>query len=226
MSRDLATLLELTSPQARAQAAQRTVLPVLPELAELLPDGGLLPGTVTEVHDAGLLLALAAGPSASDSNSWAAVVGWPEIGLAAAAGYGLDLRRLLIVDDPGEAWPEIVATLMAAVDLVILQPSTPPPPALASRLTARLRGHRCAVLTMGHWPGSVLRLDVTAREWSGLGDGHGMLQSRRVTVRTSGRGRAATGRTAELLLPDEHGQVALLTGETARMPVGDTARAV
>ncbi|MGW2256230.1 hypothetical protein ACWCXH_39825 [Kitasatospora sp. NPDC001660] len=57
------------------------------------------------------------------------------------------------------------------------------------------------------WPGSALRLEVTHREWTGLGDGWGQLDGRWIEVRSSGRGAAHRGRTARLWLPDAAGGV-------------------
>ncbi|GAA0704927.1 hypothetical protein GCM10010193_69950 [Kitasatospora atroaurantiaca] len=208
----LAGLLELTSPAARAREGAVQTIPVLPELAGLLPDGGLRPGTVTEVSDLGLLAALTA-----ECRGWAAVIGMPELGLGALAGYGMDLQHLMLVDDPGEHWAEVFSALAPVVDLILLTPTTPLTPTLARRLSARLRQHRCAVLTPAHWPGAQLRLEVESHGWTGLGDGFGQLQSRRVAVRTAGRG-GGLGRSAELLLPDEHGTVTALDGAEARQP--------
>jgi hypothetical protein len=204
----LAELLEVTSPRARVARESAQTLPVLPELAGLLPYGGLQRGTVTTVADPGLLLALAAGPSTASSSSYTAIVGLPDIGLAAAASYGIDLHRVLLADEPGEQWPEVLAALLPAVDVALLGVTAPPAPAVASRLGARLRQHGTVLLTPGPWPGAALHLQVEARQWTGLGDGHGQLLSRRVRVRSAGRGLPGVGRSVELLLPDERGHVA------------------
>ncbi|MFE3875337.1 hypothetical protein ACFXPX_13175 [Kitasatospora sp. NPDC059146] len=190
------------------QAAGRGLVPVVPALREVLPDGGLRRGTAVSVagEDAGLLLALAAGVRET-GGGWAAAVGLPELGLAAAEGYGLDLRRLLVADDPGRHWPEVVSVLAGAVELIMLRPDGPVPPKLAARLAAVLRRTGCVLLVAGPWPGAVLRLGVRSGRWFGLGDGHGQLAGRQVEVVAEGRGSAVRGRTARLWLPDEHGAV-------------------
>ncbi len=70
----LAGLREATSPATRAREAPTAVLPVLAPLAGLLPHGGLAKGTITEVTDPSLLLALAAGPATADPHAWTAAV--------------------------------------------------------------------------------------------------------------------------------------------------------
>ncbi|MFJ3219118.1 hypothetical protein ACIPLC_24715 [Kitasatospora sp. NPDC086801] len=188
--------------------AGRGVVPVVPALREVLPDGGLRRGTAVSVAggDTGLLLALAAGVKETEGG-WAAAVGLPDLGLAAAEGYGLDLRRLLVADDPGAHWAEVVSVLAGAVELVMLRPDGPVPPKLAARLAAVLRRSGCVLLVAGPWPGAALRLGVRSGRWFGLGDGYGQLAGRQVEVVAEGRGSAVRGRTARLWLPDEHGAV-------------------
>ncbi|MEV8324446.1 hypothetical protein [Kitasatospora sp. NPDC056731] len=187
---------------------RRGVVPVVPALREVLPDGGLRRGTAVSVAggDTGLLLALAAGVKETEGG-WAAAVGLPDLGLAAAEGYGLDLRRLLVADDPGPHWAEVVSVLAGAVELVMLRPDGPVPPKLATRLAAVLRRSGCVLLVAGPWPGAALRLGVRSGRWFGLGDGYGQLAGRQVEVVAEGRGSAVRGRTARLWLPDEHGAV-------------------
>ncbi|MEV0190866.1 hypothetical protein AB0I39_20300 [Kitasatospora purpeofusca] len=194
-------------PVASSAAPGRGLLPVVPALRGVLPEGGLRRGTAVSVAggDAGLLLALAAGVRETDG--WAAAVGLPDLGLAAAAGYGLDLRRLLVADDPGPHWAEVVSVLAGAVELIMLRPDGPVPPNLAARLAAVLRRSGCVLLVAGPWPGAGLRLGVRSGRWFGLGDGHGQLTGRQVEVVAEGRGSAVRGRAARLWLPDAHGAV-------------------
>ncbi|MFD8318107.1 hypothetical protein [Kitasatospora purpeofusca] len=195
-------------PVASPAAPGRGLLPVVPALRGVLPEGGLRRGTAVSVAggDAGLLLALAAGVRETDGG-WAAAVGLPDLGLAAAAGYGLDLRRLLVADDPGPHWAEVVSVLAGAVELIMLRPDGPVPPNLAARLAAVLRRSGCVLLVAGPWPGAGLRLGVRSGRWFGLGDGHGQLTGRQVEVVAEGRGSAVRGRAARLWLPDAHGAV-------------------
>src|SRR5262245_27117246 len=114
-------------------------LPVLPALGELLP-GGLARGSVVAAGRWGLLcLPLAAG--ASVAGAWCAVAGVPQLGVSAAACVGLDPARMLLVADPGTAWPQVVASLLDGCELVLLRPPGHAPAQVRRRLEAVLR--RC-----------------------------------------------------------------------------------
>jgi hypothetical protein len=208
---------------------------VLPALRELLPRG-LARGTVVAVAEFGLLcLALAAAASAD--GAWCGIAGLPEAGVLAAVGLGLDAGRILLVPDPGPAWPQVTASLLDGCDLVLLRPPGPaggPAPGPAGgpapgpargpaggsvggtvpaqarrRLEATLRRGRGVLLVAGDWPGAQHRLRVVTQRWTGLGDGHGRLRACCAEVTADGRGEAAMARTRWLWLPGEDGGVAL-----------------
>ncbi|MEY9895588.1 hypothetical protein ABIA31_009277 [Catenulispora sp. MAP5-51] len=63
-------------------------------------------------------LALVAGATAG--GTWAGVIGFPNLGIAAASGLGADLSKMLMLDEPSERWLDAVAVLAGAVDLVLL----------------------------------------------------------------------------------------------------------
>jgi hypothetical protein len=208
------------------------VLPVLPALRELLPRGGLTRGSVVTVAGFGLLiLALAAGASAD--GAWCGIAGVPEAGVLAAAALGLDAERTLLVPDPGQAWPQVVASLLDGCELVLLRPPVPSPPGIRGtrgthgareaqirrRLEATLRRGRGVLLVAGDWPGAQVRLRVLTQGWTGLGDGHGRLRACCAQVMADGRGEAAVARTRWLWLPAEDGRVA--AAELADIPVSD-----
>jgi hypothetical protein len=183
------------------------VLPVLPVLRELLPRGGLPRGSVVTVTEFGLLaLALAAGASAA--GAWCGVAGVPEAGVLAAAALGLDTERILLIPDPGQAWAQVVASLLDGCELVLLR--LPPGAQLARvrpRLEATLRRARGVLLVAGEWPGAQVRLRVVTQGWTGLGDGHGRLRACCAQVTADGRGEAALTRTRWLWLPAEDGRI-------------------
>jgi hypothetical protein len=216
----LAEVVQVTRPLTLAR--DRTV-PVVRALQGLVPDGGLVRGSVVGVGgEAGatsLALALAAGPSAA--GSWVAVVGHPDLGLALADEVGVALDRLALVDEPTpEHWAGVVAALIGAVDLVVVAPPRRARAADVRRLAARARERGTVLVqTTAPGPGSArgsvggaglefdLRLQVVASSWQGVGSGHGHLRARRLTVDAGGRRRAARPRRAELWLPDERGQI-------------------
>ena len=201
------------------------LLPVLPALRPLLPEGGLRRGSVVVVGAASLALALAAGPSAAGSWVAAVGVGRPPVGAVAAAGLGLALERFpLVAALPGSGrggWAWVVAALLDAVDVVV---AWPPPHLRATdqrRLVARNRERGSVLLVPAPCPNGVaapswdaadVRLRVVASAWDGVGEGHGRLLARRVEVESGGRGAAARPRRASLWLPGPDGEVAALTG--------------
>jgi hypothetical protein len=187
----------------------RPVLPVAGPLGAVLPRGGLprggvvtVSGGATGVGATSLLFTLLAGCAPAAPGAWTALVGMPGIGLAAAAEFGLDLDRLVLIPDPGPDLLQVVSILVDGVELVVVHP--PPglriPPARIRVLTGRLRQHGAVLLVTGPWPGADLTLTASIGEWAGLGRGHGRLRDRELTVQVGGRGLAARGGRTTLLL--------------------------
>lgn len=131
-------------------------------------------------------------------------MGVPDLGVLAAAAMGVDPQRLLLVDEPGERWPEVVATMLGAIDLVLLRPPVSPSPVHVRRLTAHARRHGAVLVVTGPWEGAQVRLRVASSLWTGLSDGHGHLRGRRVQVVAEGKG---SPRKAWLWLPGPDGTV-------------------
>ena len=226
-------------------------LPVLAELAGLFPGSGLprggtvllgplaAPDTLDSVSGispnapprrapglTSLLLLLLAGTSSR--GYWCAVVGLPELGLAAAVEMGADLDRLILVPRPGSQgrWQSVVTTLLETVDLVCLAPETPVHPADARWLSARARERRSTLVVLdaagppgaargflragpgragralSRWPGPCdLRCAVSESSWSGLELGHGLLSLLHLEAEVGGRGAASRPRRGHLRLP-------------------------
>jgi hypothetical protein len=182
------------------------VLPVLAELSELLPWGGLRRGSAVAVRGStSLLLALLAAATAA--GSWAAVVGLPNLGLVAAAEVGVAVPRLALVPRPGAELAAVVAALLDGVDLVAVAEPGRLDAATVRRLSARARQRGAVLLPLGSWPGADLEIACTSWRWRGLGDGHGHLREREVVVRAHGRGSAARPRVVRLMLPGRGGGV-------------------
>ena len=183
------------------------VLPVRADLRPLLPWPGLRRGSVVAVTagsppapgSTSLLLAVLA--EAIRAGSWGAVVGIPALGAMAAAELGANLERLALVPDPGTEWPTVVAALIDGLDLVAVRPSHPISASLARRLAARVKQRGGVVVSYGPWDGADVTLHPIEQRWQGLGQGHGRLRSRRLSVVSYGRGAAARPRTADLWLP-------------------------
>lgn len=187
-------------PRPRPREGTSPVLPVLPELAALLPAGGLRRGsTVAVTRGSWLLLALLA--AASQEGSWCGVVGWPELGGLAAAEVGVALDRVVAVPEPGTQWLDVTAALLDGADLVIARPPPAAEPRDLRRLTARARERKSVLLAAGDWPAAELRLSIVDSTWAGLERGAGHLMARQLTVRVEGRGAASRPREGQIDLP-------------------------
>jgi hypothetical protein len=191
----------------------KRLLPVADAFAGLLPDPGIRRGSVTVVTGSHALpLAVVAEASRTRLVGRG---GWLEdLGILAAHELGLVLEQLALVSFPGRRWADTVATLLDAVDVVIVQPLAEAAPATRRRLAAR--AHECAavLLPLGSWPEADLRLEIVRSFWFGLEQGHGRLQARQALVRVTGRGAAADTRPAWLWLPDDQGNVRAVQSRT------------
>ena len=169
---------ELQQRVQRMQGAAVTrTLDTLPALASVVQ---LRTGGAYAVDSPSLAMALMAGPSLA--GEWSAVVGVPEFGLEAAAGFGLALERTIVVPAPGEHWLSVTAGLADVVSVVLVKPSSPVTEHQAERLRSRLRQKDAALICWGSWPRCDATVSVLTSSWTGLGQGHGHLRGREVEV--------------------------------------------
>lgn len=195
---------QLDSMQRRR--ADTALVPVPAPLASLFPDGGLRPGSTYSVTGStSLLLALLS--EASKAGSWCAVLGLPDLGGAAAAAYGIDLQHLILIPEPGERWMSAASAVAEVVPIVAIHPHRRPHDAEVARLSARLRDRGGVLLIAGDWPQADASLRLTDSSWSGIGDGHGILRSRTVTVIADAK-RTPRPRRVTVQLPSAHGGIA------------------
>lgn len=225
---DSAQLDELSRLRAqidrvRGRRVEVPLLPVHPALAGVLPERGLRPGSVYAVDSSSPSLMLGLLAAASHAGSWCGIVGVPSLGAEAAEEYGLDLGRLVLVPEPGPRWFAVASALAEVLPIVAVKPGARPRDGDISRLAARLRDRGTALLTLGAWPGADALLSVSDPRWRGLGDGHGYLAGREVTVTASSR-RFPVPRSTRMLLPDAAGSAA--TVDPAAGEGGGTAGAV
>lgn len=175
-------------------------LPTHPAIARLLPGGGLQQGSVYSVTgSATLLMALLAGPSAA--GSWCGVVGVPEFGIEAAARFGVDLERLVLVPNPGDQWLGVTSAIADVMGVVVTRPPRRASDSSVARLSARLRQRGSTLIVLGTWPQSDAMLSLSRSDWSGIGNGHGYLEARQATVTVTSTG--GRPRSARLWLPDQ-----------------------
>lgn len=179
-------------------------LPTNPAIARLLPGGALKQGSAYSVErSATLLMALLAPPSAA--GTWVGVVGVPEFGVEAAAGFGIDLDRLALVPHPGDQWLAVTAAIADVMGIVVTRPPQKASDGSIARLAARLRQRGTTLIVLGSWPQSEAMLTLEESSWVGIGEGHGHLTARQATVIVS----SSTGRPrrARMWLPDAGYQV-------------------
>lgn len=226
-------------------AARERTLTVLPELAEVLPNGALQRGSVVACGGlAGVALTLALAAGASQQGAWVGVAGLPGLVAAAAVEIGVAPERLVLVNERGRApgerfgdptWGEVVAAMIDGFDVLLLGPAAAEAlrPGTARRLAARLVARGAVLLLAGGFVagaagvgGFVADLMVTADHgcWFGLGDGHGVARGRRATVQVAGR-RMPRPRAAELWLPAPDGRVATASAATASAATASVATA-
>src|SRR5687767_13554571 len=156
-------------------------MPVLPALAALLPGGGLRAGSAYSIApSASLLSALLA--AASQAGCWCGVVGVPQFGAEAAERLGVDLARLVLIPEPGARWLAVTATIAEVLPVVAVRPGGRASDGDVSRLAARLRDRGAVLLVQGPWAQAEASIGVADAEWTGLGDGHGYLAGRELTV--------------------------------------------
>ncbi|WP_244192537.1 hypothetical protein [Dietzia lutea] len=187
-----------SAPVAGPTAAPAAAVPgvAVPESVAHLVPGGVLPaGRVTAVSgSATLRVGLLAAATASGARC--AVVGWPELGVAAVAEQGGRLDCLALVPDPGPDPAAVVSVLLDGLDLVLLGPAVAAvAPSRARVLAGRVRAAGAVLLVGPGWPGAELTLAGRHCRYGGLGAGTGRLASVSTVVRCSGR--AAPARTAE-----------------------------
>jgi hypothetical protein len=175
---------------------------------------------VATAGSAATSLALALTGPATAAGSWCAVVGVDDLGLLAAAELGVDLGRTLVVADPGpDGWASVVASLLDAVEVVLVRPGHAIVPTTRRRLVARARDRGSVLIHVGGratvWAEAPdLTISSGASCWEGIGAGHGRLRARRVEVEVAGRRGAVRPRRAELWLPGPDGRLALAEPRT------------
>lgn len=221
---------DLTDEQAGLGADR--MLPVLPELRELLPGRGLRRGSTIAVTSAdapgcggatSLLLAMLA--AASSAGSWCAVVGVPTLGMAAAAEMGIALDRLALVPHPGPQWTTVVGALLDGFDVVVAAPTGPVAPSVRQQLAARARQRGSVLVPFGDWDGADVVLSPVEGVWLGLGQGHGRLRCRELSISARGRGAAARPRRVTVWLPALSGPSATLPEPVRVSPPGPDPQA-
>lgn len=194
---------------ATTLAHERT-LPVDSALESMVPTGRVQRGSTLAVHGVGATsFALALAGEAVRNGSFLAVVAPPSFGLAACMDFGIPLRRVVqfVV---GDNWSQAVGAIIEGFDIVLLADRQRVRASQARQLTARNRERGSVLLRVSSppWPDAAdLRFDIGTPAWSGLGQGHGHLQGRQVSVQVAGRRYHGGARSHSVMLPAMGGGV-------------------
>jgi hypothetical protein len=218
-------VLELQSRIREMQSTtlQTKALATSPMFAGLLPDGMMRAGAAYSISGSlTLAMSMLAAPSAA--GAWCGVVGVPEFGAQAARAHGIDLSRLVLIPDPGKHWLTVTAALADVLTVVVVRPGHRVSDGDAGRLAARLRKREAALLSLGDWPGSEAHLTVTANEWRGIGDGHGMITGRRMEVKATARGRPSRSKWVVIPLSPSSSSAAPLSAPSLPVPLDEPSR--
>lgn len=180
-------------------------LSVDPEFAEVLEHGALQMGRSYEVHG-NVAFSLALAAQATRRGSWAAVIGFPELGAEAVSQLGVNLAQVVFIPRPGPHWLHVASALVGNVDIVIMNPGqdapknqkAPAPNGKLSQFNAKLRQANTVLLAHSPWLHAAEVFRVSTRAWEGLGRGHGRLRACEFSVsaqsRTSHRSRSLSVR--------------------------------
>lgn len=207
---DLAALKQRMSP---VSLRSECYLAVPEPLRMLFPTGGLAPGSSVGVDgDGGWSVAFSLASTALRPDGWIAIVGLEELGLLAANEYGIPLDRILLIETPpAPQWASVVAWLIEAVDIVCIEPTQRVKGVEARRLSGRAREQQTLLFHMDggrSWPQALdVSLTASTHRWEGIGQGHGRLQRRLVSVAATGRRSMARYQQAHVWLPGANGAI-------------------
>ena len=145
------------------------------------------------------------------------------LGVEAAEHIGVDLSRLVLIPDPGPRWLAVTATIAEVLPVVAVRPPSRAKDSEISRLAARMRERGSVLLVQGPWPQTEAMIDVDSPQWSGLGDGHGILSGRELTVTVSSR-RFPVPRRGRMMLPASDGTLTEVALADQRRAGGENGR--
>ncbi|WP_148281465.1 hypothetical protein [Tsukamurella sp. 1534] len=166
------------------------VLPVHPELARLLPGGGLPRGSVAEISGAASL-AVSLVATASRSGARVALCGLTGFGMAAALEQGADPERIALIEGPLADPVSVASVLLDGADVVLCGlGGLAVPPSRGRAVAARARSKGGVLLvTGGRWEGASLHLGARVQGYAGLGARPGRGRVRGIDLLFSARGR-------------------------------------
>lgn len=136
-------------------------------LAPLVPGGVIRRGTTTCVTGSTTLACHLIAALASQE-SWTAIVGYPDLGLAALFDAGLDPARVVLVPEPGPNAVEVLGAVVDGFDVVLVGEGA----ALQDRdrraLSQRVRHRGALLVSSAPWPGAEVTFVTENITWNGL----------------------------------------------------------
>lgn len=176
------------SPQV--EAFDQGVLPVHPELARLLPGGGLPRGAVATLSGAASL-AVSLVATCSAAGARVALCGVTGFSMAAAIEQGADLERIALIEGPLADPVAVASILLDGADVVLCGLGGIAVPASRGRaLAARARSRGSVLLVSGgSWEGASFHLGARVQGYVGLGSRPGRGRIGGIDLAFSARGR-------------------------------------
>lgn len=195
-------------PSAVTTAANLQSMAPIPSpewLSQCMDIGGVPRAAVTSVADcpAAHVDMIAATTRASGC---VAIVGYPQLALAAIDASGGNLERLVVIPDPAPHAAAVVGTLLEGLDMVFYRPSVDVTPTFARPVEARLHKSQCALVVSGQtWPRAQMNIDVRVVGVTGLGRGSGRIRGIEVDGQVWGKSQPPRSFHAVLGDVDAHG---------------------
>lgn len=198
-------LSELVRP---ATATIPEVIAVNDRLAPCFPWGGLRRGDTIMVGGSSTLAFITVA-QATQIGLWCGIVALPQLNLAAGQEAGVDLSRIVLVQEPSAHLPEVAAALLDALDIVILGIVPELTRNTLEKLAARTRQRRKVLLLATSTPppslpGVAITLEAVGHRWDGASEGFGYLEQHQIDIRAYGQGRAARTREHTLTCAPAH----------------------
>lgn len=185
-----------------AQLQKPESLPVTNVLAGLFPDG-IPRGCTINVDSTTIMLSLLAGPT--QNGAWAAVAGFPDVGIVAAQELGVDLPRCAFIPYfTTNSAAKVFAALIDSVDMVVVHKAQEVLTSDVRRLLARVRERKCVlILSNTTWPDAASStIRVKAASWQQSASGFGRLKGRQMEVSIAGRGSMNRPRISSMFIGD------------------------
>lgn len=199
------TLQELTELVRPAATAIPEIIAASTMLRPCLPWGGFRRGDTVLIAGSSSLIFLAVA-HATQHGLWCGVVALPHLNFAAGEAVGVELARVVLVQEPSCHLAEVTAALIDALDIVVVGFTPSLTDTMLRKLSARARQRRKVLLVVSQstppkLSGVALSLTAIHHHWHGVSDGFGYLTEHRIDVSVTGHGRADKQQQHTITIP-------------------------